>query len=190
MVAYKIWLGVWWDLKLRVFVAVDVNNAVVLEEVGRVQADMTDVKKFVELYNLHFTLSFLGEISTELVEVVSNELNRLSFKPFDVQLCGIGSFGGHSRVVWIGVDKKGGQNLKLLASAVNTTLAKCGVLVDKSFRPHLTILRVKRGNIGTMLQQFNNKLWGVQRVSDFKLKQSTLGREGPTYTDIVKVDAK
>ena len=58
MVADKIWLGVWWDLKLRVFIAVDVNNAAVLEEIGRVQAAMSDVKKFVELYNLHFTLSF------------------------------------------------------------------------------------------------------------------------------------
>ena len=190
MVADKIWLGVWWDLKLRVFIAVDVNNAAVLEEIGRVQAAMSDVKKFVELYNLHFTLSFLGEISTELVEKLSNELSLVSFKPFDVRLFGIGSFGGRLRVVWIGVDNEGGQNLKLLASTVNTTLAKCGVLVNKSFRPHLTILRVKRGDVGTMLQQFNNKLWGVQHVSNFKLKQSVLGSEGPTYTDIVKVGAK
>ena len=175
---------------MRVFVAVDVNNTAILEEIGRVQAAMADVKKFVELYNLHFTLSFLGETSTELVERLSNELSLVSFKPFDVQLCGIGSFGGRRRVVWAGTDKNGGQNLKLLASAVNATLAKCGVSVNKSFRPHLTILRVKKGNIGTMLQQFNNKSWGVQHVSDFKLKQSVLGSSGPKYTDIVRVGAK
>lgn len=187
---YKIWLGVWWDLKLRVFIAVDVNNAVVLKEVGRMQAAMSGVKKFVELYNLHFTLSFLGEINTELVERLSNELSLVSFKPFDVRLFGIGSFGGRRRVVWIGADDEGGQKLKLLASTVNTTLAKCGVLVNRQFHPHLTILRVRRGNVSTMLQQFDNKLWGVQRVSDFKLKQSILGSGGPTYTDIVRVCAK
>lgn len=175
---------------MRAFVAVDVNNAAVLEEIGRVQAAMADVKKFVELYNLHFTLSFLGEINAELVERLSNELSHVSFKPFDVRLCGIGSFGGRRKVVWIGVDDEGRQNLKLLASKVNTTLVKCGAPLIKSFRPHLTILRVRRGDAGTMLQRFNNKFWGVQQVCDFKLKQSTLGREGPTYTDIVKVDAK
>ena len=176
-------------LKLRVFVAVEVNDVSVLEEIGRLQSAMPDVKKFVELHNLHFTLSFLGEVSTDLVERISDKLSRISFKSFDVQLHGIGSFGGR-RIIWVGSDDKGGKNLKELASKVNAALAGCGLEDGKSFRPHLTILRVRRGDIGSMLQRFSNKSWGVQHVGAFKLKQSVLGRGGPTYTDIIKVGAK
>lgn len=175
---------------MRVFVAVDVDNAHVLKEVGDLHTSMADVRKFVELHNLHFTLSFLGEIDADLVKKISKKLSCVSFKPFDVRLQGIGLFGGsRRRVVWIGTDDKGGQSLKLLAADVSRMLAKYGVHANKSFRPHLTILRVKKRDLGAMFQRFNDKVWGIQSVTSFKLKQSVLGTQGPTYTDVVRVDA-
>ena len=48
---------------MRTFVAAEINNEEVLNEIKKVQSELKINAKPVSLKNIHFTLLFLGEIS-------------------------------------------------------------------------------------------------------------------------------
>lgn len=171
---------------MRAFVAAEVTDRAARERIGAFQRSASGAGKAVELHNLHFTLRFLGEITEESARAAADALKSVRFRPFDVALRGAGSFGRPPRVVWAGTDPDGGQELRRLAETVNGAV---GGGADKPFRPHLTILRVKRGR-GIDVSGYDGYEWGVQRIDAIKLKRSVLGRDGPTYTDLAEVSAE
>ena len=170
---------------VRVFVATEVTDHTIIEKIGAFQQDMKCVGKAVELHNIHFTLRFLGEISEESARAAATALKSIRFGSFDVVLRGAGTFGMPPRVVWAGTDPDSGRNMSGLAEVVNGVL---GGSADKPYRPHLTILRVKRGE-RVDVSGYAGYKWGVQRIDTIKLKRSVLGRSGPTYTDLAEVAA-
>ena len=64
-----------------------------------------------------------------------------------------------------------------------------GGSADKPFRPHLTILRVKRGR-SIDISGYDGYEWGVQHIDAIKLKRSVLSKDGPAYTDLAEVSAE
>ena len=171
---------------MRAFVAAEVTDRAARERIGAFQQSVGGAGKAVEPHNLHFTLRFLGEITEESARAAADALNSVRFRPFDVALRGAGSFGRPPRVVWAGTDPDGGQELSRLAGEVNGAV---GGGADKPFRPHLTILRVKRGR-SVDISGYDGYEWGMQHVDAIKLKSSVLGRDGPTYTDLAEVLAE
>ena len=169
---------------MRVFAAAEVTDHTVLERIGAFQHGIRGAGKAVEPHNLHFTLRFLGEISAESARAAAVALGSVRFKRFDAVLKGAGTFGRPPRVVWAGTDS--GTELSSLAAAVSDAL---GGSADKPFRPHLTILRVKRGR-SVDVSGYSEYGWGVQRIDTVKLKSSVLGPAGPAYTDLAEVAAE
>ena len=169
---------------MRVFVAVDVIDGHARERLASFQRGMDGAGKAVEPHNLHFTLQFLGEISKGAADAAADALQSVKFGAFDVQLRGAGTFGRPPRVVWAGTDPDGGRKLARLADAVGEALGGD----RKPFKPHLTVLRVKRGR-RVDVSGYADRAWGTQRVNAIKLKRSVLARTGPTYTDIAEVAA-
>ncbi len=179
---------------MRTFVAVEINNDEVLESIKKIQSDLDLRAKPVALENIHFTLLFLGEISEQISFKVQEALSSIKFIEFDVEFQGIGAFPKVSqpRVIWVGIDEKGGEQLCNLASQVESALSPLGFQRDKPFRSHVTIFRIKNKvrNISDKLTKFSSEKFGIQRVSEIKFKQSVLTPEGPNYSDLQVIKAK
>ncbi|HMO70432.1 MAG TPA: 2'-5' RNA ligase family protein, partial [Paracoccaceae bacterium] len=58
----------------------------------------------VETADLHLTLAFLGEVPDAVLSGLDEGLSRLRMAPFDIDLSGVGLFGGaRPRSAWAGV---------------------------------------------------------------------------------------
>lgn len=178
---------------MRVFVAVEISSRKIIDSISKFQSEIKINAKSIEPHNLHFTLQFLGEISREALDDVSEALNCIKFSKFSVNLRSIGVFPTQKfpRIIWIGTDENGGKLLVELAKKVENALTPLGFTVDKPFKPHITVFRIKNkiGDISKEMDKFKLIDFGIQEISGFKLKQSILSSKGPTYTDLIEVKA-
>ena len=178
---------------MRTFVAIEVNNKDVLNSIHKIQTELNIKAKPVELYNMHFTVQFLGEVSEEMVGKISDALNSIEFSAFSISFMGVGVFPKPSfpRVIWIGTND-GVNELEKLAEMIRTKLSQIGFHPDKKFKPHVTIFRVKNKIEGMpdKLEKFLSYNFGKQTVSEIKLKKSVLSYQGPIYTDLLVVKGK
>lgn len=181
---------------LRVFVAVKVDNPLIVGRVTQIQQDLGRAglkAKFVEPENLHITLRFIGEIPQASVELLRQRLFEVKYKPFTMLLKGVGGFPSISspRVLWLGVEK-GALQLEDLARAVNgvvNSLKICKEEPEERFTPHLTIARLKgplTPEARKILGGLSELVLGEQHVDCFYLLRSTLTPSGPIYTTIEK----
>ncbi len=179
---------------MRVFVAIEISSSEIINSISKFQSEININAKPVEPNNLHFTLQFLGEISQETVEKVMLSLNDIKFSKFKVNFNGVGVFPKlkFPRVVWIGTDVNGGKSLIKLAKKVEKTLIPLGFSVDKPFKPHITVFRIKNkiGDISNELDKFKSTDFGTKEITEFKLKQSILNSKGPIYSDLMEINAE
>jgi 2'-5' RNA ligase len=179
---------------MRTFVAVEISDQQVLDSIKMLQSSLKIVAKPVDVQNMHFTLMFLGEISDEMAQKIRTQLKTIEFTSFNMSFEGIGAFPKPKfpRVVWIGIDKVGASMLLSLAKTVEAKLAPFGFHSDKSFKPHATIFRIKNkiGDITDELARWSDVKFGVQKVTEFKLKKSVLTPSGPVYSDLEVILAK
>jgi RNA 2',3'-cyclic 3'-phosphodiesterase len=171
-----------------------------------VQAKLASAQKFlvqtgadlkvVELQNIHITLRFLGGISPAMVEKVYGAMQKVQFKPFDIQICGLGVFPSlnYPRVVWAGITV-GAEELKGIFSQIEPQMRTLGFEADKNgFSPHLTIARVRSAQNKTQLAEYITKKahddFGKIHLDCLKLKQSKLSPKGPTYLTLKEVCAQ
>lgn len=180
---------------MRSFVAIDLPEEI-KEKIKEVQKDFSfEGLKLVDPSILHITLKFLGDVEEWKIERVKNALDKIEFEPFPAGFKGIGTFPSREpRVIWVGVEK-GGQELTKLSHDVEDAL-KNFFAVEKKFRPHVTIARVKSlpGKEKSLLKKKILELadlsFGEMMVDEIKLKKSTLTPKGPIYQDLwVKVKA-
>jgi 2'-5' RNA ligase len=96
---------------------------------------------------LHLTLKFLGEQAPERAAEVGEAVAAVAtrHRAFAADLGGVGAFPNFRRahVVWIGVAHE--ARLELLHHDVELACERLGFEIEgKTFRPHLTLARVKR----------------------------------------------
>jgi len=177
-------------LVMRTFVAVEISDEQVMEEISKFQSELDIDAKRVEPQNLHFTLQFLGEISKEMSEEVCELLKKIEFSNFTINFRGIGVFpeSKFPRIIWIGVDEKGGNALIDLAKKVENALTSLGFRSDKPFKPHITVFRIKNKieDITKKLQMYESVEFGSQKITNFKFKQSVLTPNGPVYSNLME----
>jgi len=178
---------------MRTFVAIEVNNKDVLNSIHKFQNELNFKAKPVELYNMHFTVQFLGEVSDELIGKISDALNSIEFSAFSISFASIGVFPNPNfpRIIWIGTDD-GINELEKLAEMIRSKLSHLGFSPDKKFKPHVTIFRVKNKieDMSDKLEKFSSYYFGKQTISEIKLKKSKLTPNGPIYTDLLVVKGK
>ena len=144
--------------------------------------------KWVEDFNLHLTLRFLGETTFELAKSVVNILNLIisEFKPFSFSLTGAGFFGNRNQPRVMFVKIKDTEELRTLADTVNKSLIGLGFANDpKSFSPHLTIGRIKSvDNIISFhqfIETYKNDEFQQVRLNEIIYYESILHTTGPVY---------
>jgi 2'-5' RNA ligase len=178
---------------LRIFVAVDVADEL-RDSISRLQRRLQSTRadlKIVERENLHVTLRFIGEVDRAKVDEVMRRLSNLRFNSFKIHLRGVGVFPDlrRPRVIWVGIEE-GAQELARLQGEVVRLTWDIGEREDREFTPHITVARVRYGDVAELaqvLREYSNFDFGVQLVDSVKLKRSTLTPRGPVYEDLLVV---
>lgn len=176
-------------MKIRSFISVDVNNEEIINQIEKLQKEITDRGiKNVNLNNLHFTLKFLGDVSLDSVEEIKKTIQSINFKEFTLTLQSVGMFptANRPRVFWIGISS-GQKELEEIAQNINSALATLGYPIERKFKSHLTIARVKRlenknlSKLKRVQHLYQNEVFGTLKINTIALKKSTLTPDGPIY---------
>ncbi len=178
---------------MRTFVAIEISNGDIINSMKKFQTEININAKPVEPKNFHFTLQFLGEVSEKISQKIIQALRKIEFSSFSVNLKGVGTFpkSKSPRVIWVGTDDDGGNMLIQLSKKVEKALEPLGFFSDKPFKPHITVFRIKKkiGDITNELDSHKTIDFGMQEVTNLKLKKSELTADGPIYSDLEEIKA-
>ena len=181
---------------MRVFAAVDLSSTAsqAVDELRhgltRHAAFSASTIRWVQRFQLHVTLQFLGDLAAEDLPAVVGVLSeKFEQRSFPVLLGEAGAFPerGVPRIIWLGACG-GSEALRALRDDVTGRLQRCGVACDtRSFRPHVTIGRVKRASRsdGSSMRAVLGGLrpdvppWVVDHVA---LYETRLSPHGSTYS--------
>ncbi|RLI36655.1 RNA 2',3'-cyclic phosphodiesterase [Candidatus Bathyarchaeota archaeon] len=182
--------------QIRSFIAFDIEDEIVLNNLTRVQDALLKTGadlKLVKPENVHVTLRFLGNITLTMVDLIHREMEKVTFEPFDIEIKGVGVFPNLRRinVIWAGIGR-GADELRRIFNHLEPNLRRLGFQPDrKGFSPHLTIARVRTGRrrdeLARCIQGLADFYFGVVRAEVLRLKRSTLTPKGPIYTTLREV---
>ena len=139
--------------------------------------------------NLHITFRFLGDVEEEKITQISRMLKQKlqDAKVFKVVYVGLGIFEkkGKPAVLWVGVESEGIEELK---KRIDSALMPFGFPPEDQFKPHVTLLRIKRLKRRTRFKSYLFKMREhvfVERVEkSVALVESRLTPQGPVYTPL------
>ncbi len=183
--------------KIRSFIAIDVEESLrpKIAEIQDTIAQTNAKIRFVKPENVHYTLKFLGNISTQDVDEIFELLKTIPFKSFILEIGDVGCFPNlrRPRVIWMGTGK-GSEEISLIANNIVSKLKNLGFKPEKKkFVPHLTIGRVKfvknRQALAKRLTELTGVEIGTMNVETIRLKKSQLTPEGPIYSTLKEVKA-
>jgi len=134
---------------------------------------------------LHITLRFFGETPENLADDIDGELTRVSSRPFDLSLEGVGAFGEGDKIraVWAGVSAS--EPLNVLAGRCERAARRAGLAPEsRNFAPHVTLAYLRRpdpGRVAAWLQGHNLLKSPKFLVDRFGLYSSWPGPDGSSY---------
>lgn len=170
-------------LRKRCFVAIPLSEKM-KEFVFKIQEKLPNfVGKKIEGDNLHLTLKFLGELTTEEIEVVKNVLSSIKFNRIKLKVNGVCVFSRKFiRIIGLCLD-----GLDELQKKVDVEISSAfeRFALEKNFVGHLTIARVKK--ILEDKSKFLEKIDVINvpkvsfEVNAFYLMSSDLRSDGPKY---------
>lgn len=144
------------------------------------------------LEKLHITVKFLGDIDEERVNVLKAAMKKaLNAPDFIIQTEEFGFFGSRKepRVLWAGADFR--PSLEPFLGEVDNVLHECNLPeIGKDFKPHITLMRVKKKLADEFLDKFLSldvtNLKG--EIRSFVLYESKLLKTGSVYKPILKIN--
>lgn len=177
----------------RTFIAQSIKVSPVLKETTEVlKRDLKGTTvKWTELANMHLTLAFLGDTDLDQMNLISQKLKTITavYRPFSIKLKGLGAFKSvnNPQVLWVGVEAD--DALGLLYRDVQKMTGDFGFATDnRSFKPHLTLGRVKSlspsNNLKELFQEHSGKINEVFTADTIVYYESTLTPAGPVYKPI------
>jgi RNA 2',3'-cyclic 3'-phosphodiesterase len=100
--------------------------------------------RWVDPANFHLTVRFIGDVDGGLAREVDQVLSEISFKPFHVQLKGVGIFGGNKpHSLYVGVEES--PELLQLHALHERQFRNIGLAPEtRKFLPHVTIAWLNR----------------------------------------------
>jgi len=173
---------------MRLFIAIKIPENI-KDYIVKIQENIDNpINKirFVKKEQIHLTLKFLGEVQPNNLEIIKENLKKITFIKFSVNLDNIGVFPSESyiRVIWVGLKPE--EPILELQRNIDETLKKL-FSEEKNFKTHITLARVKHIENKEI---FINKLKNMEienikfDINDFKLVKSTLTPKGPIYEDL------
>jgi len=187
---------------VRSFVAIDLPDAMRRAMEERIEtlssARPSRIIRWVRPEGIHLTLKFLGDVETGELESVRNVLSEVvpRFSSFSFSASGLGCFPSFEgpRVIWVGIREQSGT-LAALQAALEDGLAGQGFRKEnRTFHPHLTLGRIRRGvrqddqqSVGKVLKAMQRFSLGKVHVKEISLVRSELKSSGAVYTNLLSV---
>lgn len=135
---------------MRAFIAIELDDYTrqLLFDTQRRLKDAGIKGNFSRRENLHLTIKFLGEVSTDQVKMIRDIILKTASKysPMTLTLNGIGEFyKGNKSIIWAGL--KINSELHLIHAKVDDMIdAVIPGMKEKSFSPHITLIREANSN--------------------------------------------
>ncbi len=164
---------------MRLFIAIQFDENI-LDALADFQDDLRSqgvAGNYTKRENLHITLAFIGDYGNP--EEVLDAMEQADFKPLEISLDGVGSFGG---LFWVGLSDNPG--LFAFVKRLRRALSEQGIPFDKKrFSPHITLIRKYscRGGQGIPVSAPPKGSMTAARVS---LMRSERGKNGMIYTEL------
>lgn len=180
---------------MRAFVAITPPDPV-RDALLRVQ-ETVPLGRPVPEENLHLTLAFLDDQPEELLRELHDELAEIHAMPFDVELAGLGCFGGAApRILFAQVIPC--DALDRLHRTTVQAARRVGIhLPRERFRPHITLTRFA-GRLSSLAQRQLRGFLDIHAtvalpgftVNDFALFQSTLRHGGALHEELARYELR
>lgn len=185
------------DNQVRSFIAIDPPASLLpflTEYAENLRREHTQGFRWVNPQLFHLTLKFLGDISINKIESVTNALNSLTGRtePFDLILDRTGAFPSWQspRTIWIGSPYN--EAINHISIELENELKSLGIPVEnKRFHAHLTLCRVVDHGDKDKIKFLENKMKDLAiptklnwRVTEIKLYRSILSYKGSAYSII------
>lgn len=175
---------------IRLFVALEIPDYVkdVLFEMRRTICDDEINYRWEPKEKIHVTLKFIGDIKEELLPDIKT--NLLFLESFNKIKCEINKFGfffrdGVPRILWSSL--KLDSSVDDIVDSLNKELIKYAIEKEKrKFKPHLTLLRIKKYPGSDFLNSFNDFSFEPIKFEADKivLYRSELHKSGSKYFEI------
>lgn len=126
---------------IRLFTALEIPDEIA-ERLVRLQRGIEGAR-WIEREDFHITLRFIGDIPEDVADDVDAALAEIPFTPFELELEGVGAFGGTKpHAVWAGV--KLTEPLKILQQRHESAMRRVGLPPEtRNYTPHVTLARLR-----------------------------------------------
>jgi RNA 2',3'-cyclic 3'-phosphodiesterase len=178
---------------VRAFLSFDIDDATIKKRLSDMQHQAVQTGadlRPVEPDNIHMTIRFLGDITLNLADKILDVMQEVKFKPFPVQLMGLGVFPNlyNPRVLWAGI-ALGSEQLDNIFKQMEPKLRNLGLPPEhNAFSPHLTIARVRspknRDKLAELVTKNERFDFGTLEAKCLRLKRSELTPNGPIYSTL------
>ena len=184
-------------MSLRTFLALPLDEEIVerLVDVQQSLASAGARVRWVDGENLHLTIKFLGDVTDEQLPEVCRVAEEVAsqVEPFEFSVAQVTSVppAGAMRMVWVGIDEQTGK-LNRLHELLEASYAAMGFgKENRSFRPHLTLGRVKGGRnvkpLRAAVSEIADTEFGIASVNEMIVFSSQLTPDGPIYSPMTTV---
>ncbi|RLA61899.1 MAG: RNA 2',3'-cyclic phosphodiesterase [Epsilonproteobacteria bacterium] len=162
---------------IRIFIALDLP-ADIKDAITSLKSKIKGAK-WANREQMHLTLRFIGEVTEFKLKEIVEALDQISYHPFSLKLKGVGHFS--SKVLWVGVVPC--EELEILKDKIEKKLLAQGFKAElKNFKPHITLARLKGGNISEFLEMHSLFESSEITVEEFILYSSNLTPSGAIHT--------
>jgi 2'-5' RNA ligase len=177
---------------IRSFLAIELPKPI-LRKIEEVQGDLRLTRADVRWVNpekIHLTLKFFGDIEESRIDPIVKSIEKpvKNTLPFSLKVRGVGAFPQmkNPRVIWMGLVEER-EALSSLQKQIETQLEEIGFQPeDRSFRPHLTLGRMRssrgKGDLAGRIEKYKEEEFGDLHVERVVLFKSDLKPTGPIYT--------
>ena len=190
--------------QVRSFIAIELPDELKLELsqlVAQLKSGEQSWVKWVDPYNIHLTLKFLGNVAVDRLDDTTGAIEKAAqgIAPFRLELKELGVFPNLRRVqvAWVGISGEV-DKLSQLQQRIESNLAPLGFTPEsRPFVPHLTLARLRDQALLAERQRFGQLITGTRfeaanaiKVNAIRLMRSQLTREGAIYSRISSVGLK
>ena len=190
--------------QVRSFIAIELPDELKLELsqlVAQLKSDEQSWVKWVDPYNIHLTLKFLGNVAVDMLDDITGAIEKAAqgIAPFHLEVKELGVFPNLRRVqvAWVGISGEV-DKLAQLQQHIESNLAPLGFAPEsRPFVPHLTLARLRDQALLAERQRFGQLITGTKfeaanaiKVNALSLMRSQLTREGAIYSRISSAGLK
>lgn len=178
-------------MKIRLFIALILSDET-LDHINNFRASIyadDEKTKWESREKLHITLKFIGDVEEKVIPLILTELESVlnNYNKIEINFTKFGIIKKYSepKILWLGLRRS--ELLEKLHNDIDNVLADIGFDKErKSFKPHLTLLRIKRNADINKLEILRNSEIDFPGTfaEEVALIKSKLLPSGSVYTKI------